>query len=592
MFAALRPLVEEADLALCHEEVPFARPGQPLQSFPVFAAPPQVAPWIASMGFDGCTTASNHAVDQGCEGLKHTADLLEANGVAHRHLPTARRAAPSGHLHHRAGVRVGVVAGTYGLNGFPLPEGRPWSVSLWDADNLLAQARAARAAGADIVVVHLHGGNEYDHLPNADQVALVERLTRSPDVDLVLGEHAHVVQPITKVNGTWVVYGMGNMVAQQETAGPDLRGHHGAVHLPRAARRPLRGDRRRPTCRRTWNEYGAGGRSGSNAWSRPSPTAPVTGPACSRPARRSAVPCTRSAAPPGWSNGDASGLSGLLRRRLVVALVGLGPIGLGLVAGDLDGDELGIRLGLRLARRSGPLRLRQRVDRETGGRAGERGQHLPHVGELGVDAVAALGGGRELSIGVDPNPLSGGAGVPEQVLGALFGIQDDLSGLNLGCLLLMLGRGAVLLDLLEHRVELRLGGGLLVAELGGRALPALGERGLEVGGGLGGVRALLLEGRRTVIVMVLGSNVNLAALMIRCESACAIRPRSPRTKRRSSGTSTSSVWPPAVSLSWLVATAAWTTLSIDTCSRTSEIWPCAARVTSIRSSMRWPSRPT
>ena len=217
MFAALRPLIRSADLALCHEEVPFAEPGQPLQSFPVFAAPPQIAPWIASMGFDACTTASNHAVDQGFEGLKHTADLLDANGVKHiGTFRTARERRRPVILTTDQGVRVGVVAGTYSLNGFPLPEGRPWSVSMWDARNLLDQARAARRAGADIVVVHFHGGDEYSHLPNADQVALVERLTASPAVDLVLGEHAHVVQPITRVNGKWVVYGMGNMVAQQE----------------------------------------------------------------------------------------------------------------------------------------------------------------------------------------------------------------------------------------------------------------------------------------------------------------------------------------------------------------------------------------
>ena len=85
---------------------------------------------------------------------------------------------------------------------------------MWDAPQPARPRRAPRGeAGADIVVVHLHGGDEYNHLPNADQVALVDRLTRSPDVDLVLGEHAHVVQPITKVTGKWVVYGMGNMVA-------------------------------------------------------------------------------------------------------------------------------------------------------------------------------------------------------------------------------------------------------------------------------------------------------------------------------------------------------------------------------------------
>lgn len=221
MFSALAPLVREADVAVCHEEVPFAAPGQAFQSYPVFAAPPAIAPWLAETGFDVCVTASNHTVDQGWEGLVRTADLLEANGV--RHVGTFRSPAERRRpvlVATEQGVRVGIVAGTYGLNGFPLPVGRPWAVSMWDAENLLAQAARARRSGADVVVVHLHGGNEYDNLPNADQVALVERLTASPDVDLVLGEHAHVVQPITKVNGKWVVYGLGNMVAQQEVERP------------------------------------------------------------------------------------------------------------------------------------------------------------------------------------------------------------------------------------------------------------------------------------------------------------------------------------------------------------------------------------
>jgi Bacterial capsule synthesis protein PGA_cap len=221
-FAAVRALVSKADVALCHEEVPFAAPGQAPQNFPVFAAPPEIATWIGSFGFDACTTASNHSLDQGYDGLARTADLLERAGVAH--VGTFRTAAERRRpviLTTADGVRIGVVAGTFGTNGFPLPTGREWSVSMWNAPNLLAQARAARTAGSDVVVVHLHAGDEYNNLPNAAQVELVERLTRSPDVDLVLGEHAHVVQPITKVNGKWVVYGMGNMVAQQDPARPD-----------------------------------------------------------------------------------------------------------------------------------------------------------------------------------------------------------------------------------------------------------------------------------------------------------------------------------------------------------------------------------
>ena len=224
MMAALKPVVESADVAVCHEEVPFAAVGQQPASYPVFAAPREVAPWIAGMGWDACTTASNHSWDQGLTGVVGTADLLARYGVAHvgtfRSL-RERREDPVV-LTTDQGVRVGIVAATYGLNGFVLPDDQWWAVSTLDEtrDDLLTQAHRAREAGADIVVAHLHWGTEYDPLPDQQQLDLAERLTASPDVDLVLGEHAHVVQPITKVNDKWVVYGMGNMVAQNEVARP------------------------------------------------------------------------------------------------------------------------------------------------------------------------------------------------------------------------------------------------------------------------------------------------------------------------------------------------------------------------------------
>jgi Bacterial capsule synthesis protein PGA_cap len=221
MFAAVRPIVQRADLAICHEEVPFAADDEHLSNYPVFAAPPEIAPWIASMGWDACTTDSNHSIDQGYAGLVRTATLLENAGV--RHVGTFRTRAERDKpviLTSPEGVRVGLVGGTYSLNGFSLPPDQRWAVSMWDADNLIAQARAAKAAGADIVLVQYHGGDEYSRLPNVQQVALVRRLTASPAVDLVFAEHAHVVQPVTKVNGKWVVYGMGNMVGQSDPRYP------------------------------------------------------------------------------------------------------------------------------------------------------------------------------------------------------------------------------------------------------------------------------------------------------------------------------------------------------------------------------------
>jgi poly-gamma-glutamate capsule biosynthesis protein CapA/YwtB (metallophosphatase superfamily) len=228
LLAGLKPVIASADLAICHEEVPLARPGGPYRNYPLFAAPPQVVPAIAATGYDVCTTASNHSVDQGFAGLKRTLDDLDQAKVAHA--GTARTKAESERptiFATRQGIKISIVAATVSLNGLPMPNGKPWAVHRASAGDLLHQARRARAAGADIVIAAVHAGTEYSTRENGQQVALARALTASPDVDLVYMHHSHVVQPWTKVNKKWVLYGVGNTVAQHATNAP--RGHEGAA---------------------------------------------------------------------------------------------------------------------------------------------------------------------------------------------------------------------------------------------------------------------------------------------------------------------------------------------------------------------------
>ncbi|WP_168199783.1 CapA family protein [Citricoccus sp. SGAir0253] len=218
---SVRQYAAAADLAVCHAEVPFAPEGGPYRAYPSFAAPPQAARAVAAAGFDVCTTASNHALDAGWQGLVRTLDVHEEAGIgAVGSYRSAREAeAPFVHV-AEDGTRVGIVSQTYALNGIPHPAGREWSVPLLDAEAAIADARAARAAGAEIVAVHLHAGSEYVTAPNAEQVAFVEEVTASGAVDVVFGQHAHSVQPVDVVNGVWVVYGTGNLLAHQELGAP------------------------------------------------------------------------------------------------------------------------------------------------------------------------------------------------------------------------------------------------------------------------------------------------------------------------------------------------------------------------------------
>jgi poly-gamma-glutamate capsule biosynthesis protein CapA/YwtB (metallophosphatase superfamily) len=213
MFAAIRPLVSAADLAVCHLETPLSPSGRRLSGYPRFNAPPQLAAAIHHAGYDACSVASNHAMDQGVVGVAG----LDRAGLLMPARPAAPRKARPRILTVRR-VRVALLSYTYGLNGFRLPRGRPWLVNLLAPGRILADARAARRAGSQFTVVFLHWGEEYRSIPTPAQRRLARRLLADPAVDLLVGHHAHVVQPIERGNGKWVAFGLGNSLSAQSAA--------------------------------------------------------------------------------------------------------------------------------------------------------------------------------------------------------------------------------------------------------------------------------------------------------------------------------------------------------------------------------------
>jgi poly-gamma-glutamate capsule biosynthesis protein CapA/YwtB (metallophosphatase superfamily) len=222
VLAPVAPLIAAADLAICHLETPVAPAGGPYRGYPSFAVQPEIATALAGAGYDLCSTASNHSLDDGTEGLVRTLDVLDAAGIAHTGTYRSEAESVTPRIVEAGGIRVGHVAATFGLNGLPPPAGREWSVDVApvpDVDGLLAAAGRARAAGAEVVVASLHCCVEYRHDPTDAQVAAVQTLLASPDIDLVLGHHAHVVQPFERIAGEWAAYGLGNHVAEHATRG-------------------------------------------------------------------------------------------------------------------------------------------------------------------------------------------------------------------------------------------------------------------------------------------------------------------------------------------------------------------------------------
>ncbi|MEU0744248.1 CapA family protein [Streptomyces sp. NPDC006134] len=236
MLAGAAPVVSGADVALCHMETVYGENGD-YTGYPTFKSPPEVARGLAATGYDGCSTASNHSLDDGTDGIRRTLDALDRAGVRHAGSARTEGEARTVTVLPAGRARLAHLAYTYGTNGIPLPPGQPWAVNLIDADRILADARAARRAGADVVAVSLHWGTEWRDEPDERQLTLARELTAArtagrPDIDLILGTHAHVPQAYEKVNGTWVVYGMGDQIAGgmvNHDGVPDPRGNESTI---------------------------------------------------------------------------------------------------------------------------------------------------------------------------------------------------------------------------------------------------------------------------------------------------------------------------------------------------------------------------
>jgi len=215
MLAPMAPIISKADVAICHMEVPVAPPGQPITTYPSFGSPPQLVEGAKSAGYDGCSNASNHSLDRGRAGIQATLDRFDQDGM--HHAGTARTALEAITItkYQVKGVTVAHLSYAYDFNGYHLPADAPWAANKIDPKRIRADAARARREGADLVVVSLHWGTEYDSNPNQFQRDVASQILTSKDISLVIGCHAHVVQPIGKVNGTYVVWGMGNQLANQ-----------------------------------------------------------------------------------------------------------------------------------------------------------------------------------------------------------------------------------------------------------------------------------------------------------------------------------------------------------------------------------------
>lgn len=213
LLAAIEPTISAVDWAVCHMETPLSADGTRLHPYPVFRVPGRIAFDAADIGYDSCTTASNHTLDFGRAGVEETLGVMDDARLHFVGSARTAREAEEQRFLSINGVAVAHLSYTYSFNGFRLPSDAPWLSNLIDRDRILSDAAAAREAGAEFVVVSMHWGEQYWNQPNSQQQELGPDLLASDNIDLIIGHHAHVVQPIERIDGEWLVYGLGNLLA-------------------------------------------------------------------------------------------------------------------------------------------------------------------------------------------------------------------------------------------------------------------------------------------------------------------------------------------------------------------------------------------
>lgn len=222
MFEDVREVISAADLAVCHLETPVSATNIDLSGYPLFNAPREIVPALRDAGFDACEATSNHSLDRGFGGVQSTLGLLDRAGIEHTGTGRSAEEQATPPIYDVNGVKVGHLAYTYSYNDAPIPTEAPWLRDLLfpevGLERVLADAAAVRDRGAEFVVVSMQWGAEYQQTPTAEQKQWAKSLLLSDDVDLILGDHVHVIQPCEQIVGEYVHYGMGNFLSNQSPA--------------------------------------------------------------------------------------------------------------------------------------------------------------------------------------------------------------------------------------------------------------------------------------------------------------------------------------------------------------------------------------
>ena len=207
-------IAEKYDLACYNQETILGGTEIGLSGFPVFNSPQEYGDYMVSKGFNLVSTANNHCLDMGTEGIVRSHDYWsQKDGVVMQGTNVSEEEYGGYGVKEINGVKVAFLSWTFSLNG--LEPDAYWRVNYYpgNEETMLASVRKAKEE-CDVVIVAMHWGTEYSMEVNEEQFSLAEQLVDA-GADVIVGNHVHVIEPFQWVNGKPVFYAMGNLISSQ-----------------------------------------------------------------------------------------------------------------------------------------------------------------------------------------------------------------------------------------------------------------------------------------------------------------------------------------------------------------------------------------
>lgn len=211
----IKPEIQKHDLAFYNQESILGGTSIGLSDYPNFNSPQEFGDAMIDAGFNLVSLANNHTMDRGVTAIQNSCDYWKTKDVLTAGSYCSAEDAEEIKIKEKNGIKYTMLAYTYGTNGITVPSDKPYLVNLYSDELAKADIEKVRDK-VDLLIVSMHWGTEYRSEPTEEQKREAEYLSNL-GVDIIIGTHPHVIEPITYINDTLVIYSLGNFISAQST---------------------------------------------------------------------------------------------------------------------------------------------------------------------------------------------------------------------------------------------------------------------------------------------------------------------------------------------------------------------------------------